>query len=125
MIVLQDKMDYATDILKALLSELIDKSVEKKHPKLMLRRTESVVEKLLTNWLSICMYGYLKVSQSTRQNIQFDIFRRHLEGMGFELKKKELLKLALWSNVLSNMFAVYLRGTYILIFYILPGTHHN
>ena len=61
MIVLQDKMDYATEILKALLNELIDKSVEKKHPKLMLRRTESVVEKLLTNWLSVCMYSYLKV----------------------------------------------------------------
>ena len=25
-------------------------------------RTESVVEKFLTNWLSICMYSYLKVS---------------------------------------------------------------
>jgi len=59
MIVLQDKMEYATEILKALLNELIDKSVEK-HPKLMLRRTESVVEKFLTNWLSICMFGYIK-----------------------------------------------------------------
>ena len=28
----------------------------------MLRRTESVVEKFLTNWLSICMYSHLKVS---------------------------------------------------------------
>ena len=26
----------------------------------MLRRTESVVEKMLTNWMSICLYGYLK-----------------------------------------------------------------
>ena len=25
-------------------------------------RTESVVEKLLTNWLSLCMYKYLRVS---------------------------------------------------------------
>ncbi len=48
-------------ILKALLNELIDRSVEKKHPKLMLRRTESVVEKFLTNWLSICMYAHIKV----------------------------------------------------------------
>uniref|UniRef100_A0A4W3IFI4 Plexin cytoplasmic RasGAP domain-containing protein n=1 Tax=Callorhinchus milii TaxID=7868 RepID=A0A4W3IFI4_CALMI len=29
-------------------------------PKLLLRRTETVVEKLLTNWVSICMYGYLR-----------------------------------------------------------------
>ena len=52
-------------ILKALLNELIDRSVEKKHPKLMLRRTESVVEKFLTNWLSICMYSHIKVSAVT------------------------------------------------------------
>ena len=38
MVVLQDKMEYATDILKALLNELIDRSVEKKNPKLMFRR---------------------------------------------------------------------------------------
>lgn len=60
MIILQDKMDYATDIMKILLNELVDRCVEKKHPKLMLRRTESIVEKLLTNWLSFCMSGYLK-----------------------------------------------------------------
>ncbi|ELT99438.1 hypothetical protein CAPTEDRAFT_157592 [Capitella teleta] len=59
MIVLQDKMEYFTEILKALLNELVDKSVEKKHPKLMLK-TESVVEKLVTNWLSLNMYTYLK-----------------------------------------------------------------
>ena len=46
-----------------MLEELIDKSVENRHPKLMLRRTESVVEKLLTNWLSIAMYGYVKVRE--------------------------------------------------------------
>ena len=53
-------MEYATEILKTLLNELIDKSVEKRNPKLLFRRTESVVEKFLTNWLSLCMYDYLK-----------------------------------------------------------------
>ncbi|XP_058463896.1 plexin-B [Malaya genurostris] len=61
MIVLMNKMDYATDVLKCLLLRLIDKSVISKHPQLMLRRTESVVEKLLTNYMAICMYEYLKV----------------------------------------------------------------
>lgn len=56
-------------ILKALLGELIDRSVENKHPKLMLRRTESVVEKLLTNWLSIAMYGYVKVRVIVLTNV--------------------------------------------------------
>ena len=31
-----------------------------KHPALMLRRTESIVEKMLTNWLALCMYDYMK-----------------------------------------------------------------
>ncbi|XP_062544839.1 plexin-B isoform X1 [Armigeres subalbatus] len=60
MIVLMNKMEYATDVLKCLLLRLIDKSVVTKHPQLMLRRTESVVEKMLTNYMAICMYEYLK-----------------------------------------------------------------
>lgn len=40
--------------------DLIDASAAK-NPKLMLRRTESVVEKMLTNWMSICMYSCLRV----------------------------------------------------------------
>ncbi len=60
MIVLMGKMEYATDILRCLLLRLIDKSVASRHPQLMLRRTESVVEKMLTNWLALCMYSYLK-----------------------------------------------------------------
>ncbi|GFO06432.1 LIM domain-binding protein 3-like [Plakobranchus ocellatus] len=60
MIVYLNNMEYATDILKCLLVDLVQKSVEGRHPKLMLRRSESVVEKLLTNWLSVCLYKYLR-----------------------------------------------------------------
>ncbi|CAH0774149.1 unnamed protein product [Bemisia tabaci] len=60
MVVLMNKMEYATDVLRCLLLRLIEKSVETKHPQLMLRRTESVVEKMLTNWMALCMYKYLK-----------------------------------------------------------------
>ncbi|KAK8746915.1 hypothetical protein OTU49_016897 [Cherax quadricarinatus] len=54
------RMEYLTEILRLLLLRLIDKSVATKHPQLMLRRTESVVEKMLTNWMTLCMYTYLK-----------------------------------------------------------------
>ncbi|KAE9543414.1 hypothetical protein AGLY_002214 [Aphis glycines] len=60
MVVLMNKMEYATDVLRSLLLRLIDKSVMSKHPHLMLRRTESVVEKMLTNWMALNMYKYLK-----------------------------------------------------------------
>lgn len=52
--------------MKDLLVDLIDASASK-NPKLMLRRTESVVEKMLTNWMSICMYSYLKVRMEGRR----------------------------------------------------------
>ncbi|XP_028680626.2 plexin-D1 isoform X1 [Erpetoichthys calabaricus] len=58
-IALHGKLEYFTSIMKDLLIDLIDASASK-NPKLMLRRTESVVEKMLTNWMSICMYSYLK-----------------------------------------------------------------
>lgn len=59
-IALHGKLEYYTSIMKELLVDLIDASAAK-NPKLMLRRTESVVEKMLTNWMSICMYGCLRV----------------------------------------------------------------
>lgn len=61
-IALHGKLEYYTSIMKDLLVDLIDASASK-NPKLMLRRTESVVEKMLTNWMSICMYSYLKVGE--------------------------------------------------------------
>uniref|UniRef100_A0AAV2M6E5 Plexin-B1 n=1 Tax=Knipowitschia caucasica TaxID=637954 RepID=A0AAV2M6E5_KNICA len=58
---LHGKLEYFTDILKTLLNDLVDQYVAK-NPKLMLRRTETVVEKLLTNWMSICLYTFLRDS---------------------------------------------------------------
>ncbi|NXD44020.1 PLXA4 protein, partial [Copsychus sechellarum] len=58
---LQGKLEYATDVLKQLLADLIDKNLESKnHPKLLLRRTESVAEKMLTNWFTFLLYKFLK-----------------------------------------------------------------
>ncbi|KAM9327228.1 plexin-B1 [Gastrophryne carolinensis] len=58
---LHGKLEYFTDILKTLLNDLVEQYVAK-NPKLMLRRTETVVEKLLTNWMSICLYSFVRDS---------------------------------------------------------------
>uniref|UniRef100_A0A8C9RR81 Plexin-B1 n=1 Tax=Scleropages formosus TaxID=113540 RepID=A0A8C9RR81_SCLFO len=60
-VALHGKLEYFTDILRTLLNDLVEQYVAK-NPKLMLRRTESVVEKLLTNWMSICLYAFLRDS---------------------------------------------------------------
>ena len=50
MTALQGKLEYATDVLKHLLSDLIDKNLESKnHPKLLLRRSVHLTQISLSN----------------------------------------------------------------------------
>ncbi|KAF4532611.1 hypothetical protein B566_EDAN013516 [Ephemera danica] len=79
MVVLMGKMEYATEILRSLLLRLIDKSVGTKHPQLMLRRTESVVEKMLTNWMALCMYNYLKEYAGSSLFLLFKAIKYQIE----------------------------------------------
>ena len=60
MVTLQSRMEYCTDILKTLLAELIEICMEgKKHPKLLLRRTELVAEKMQSFWFTFLLYKFL------------------------------------------------------------------
>ncbi|XP_036358669.1 plexin-A1 isoform X4 [Octopus sinensis] len=60
-VTLQSDMVYATSILKTLLEDLIKRSIEgNNHPKLLLRRTESVAEKMLSNWFTFLLYRFLQ-----------------------------------------------------------------
>ncbi|XP_075691454.1 plexin-B3 [Rhinoderma darwinii] len=58
-VALHGKLEYLTDVMKTLLCNLIDQCVAK-NPKLLLRRTETIVEKMLTNWMSICLHSFLR-----------------------------------------------------------------
>ncbi|KAF3704949.1 Plexin-C1 Virus-encoded semaphorin protein receptor Precursor [Channa argus] len=58
---LHSNLPYLTEVMEALLGALMRQS-SNSQPKLLLRRTESTVEKLLTNWMSICLYGFLRES---------------------------------------------------------------
>ena len=41
---------------------MVEKCVDGRyHPKLLLRRTESVVEKMMADWFTILLHGFLKV----------------------------------------------------------------
>ncbi|GIY44957.1 hypothetical protein CEXT_129011 [Caerostris extrusa] len=80
MIIFLEKMEYATSILKELLLRLIDKYVGTKHPQLMLRRTESVVEKkMLTNWMALCMYNYIKDQAGGSLFLLFSAIKHQIE----------------------------------------------
>ncbi|XP_071358916.1 plexin-C1 isoform X2 [Trachinotus anak] len=60
-VALHGNLSYLTEVMEALLKALMQQS-SNTQPKLLLRRTESTVEKLLTNWMSICLYGFLRES---------------------------------------------------------------
>lgn len=61
MVTLQNRMEYCTDVLKTLLADLIERSMESRsHPKLLLRRTESVAEKMLSSWFTFLLYKFLR-----------------------------------------------------------------
>lgn len=59
-VALHGNLSYLTEVMEVLLKALMQQSGSAQ-PKLLLRRTESTVEKLLTNWMSICLYGFLRV----------------------------------------------------------------
>ncbi|XP_035130071.3 plexin-B2 isoform X1 [Callithrix jacchus] len=61
-VALHGKLEYYTDIMRTLFLELLEQYVVAKNPKLMLRRSETVVERMLSNWMSICLYQHLKDS---------------------------------------------------------------
>lgn len=57
-------MEYATQILKLLLKELIRRNLDGKfQPKILFRRAESVAERMLSAWFSFLMYRFLEVSK--------------------------------------------------------------
>ncbi|CAL9683001.1 unnamed protein product [Knipowitschia caucasica] len=58
-VALHSDLSYLTQVMELLLHDLMLQSTQAQ-PKLLLRRTESIVEKLLTNWMSICLYGFLR-----------------------------------------------------------------
>ncbi|VDO98083.1 unnamed protein product [Soboliphyme baturini] len=59
-VVLIRNMQYLTEVVLLLLRQLIARSAKEKFPHLMLRRTESVVEKMLANWIALCLYDYVQ-----------------------------------------------------------------
>ena len=63
-------------ILKSLLSDLVRRTVSEAHPKLLLRRTESVAEKMLSSWLVFTLHDYVMVSGRSLSHVttQYSVY---------------------------------------------------
>jgi hypothetical protein len=47
----------------------------------MLRRTESIVEKMLTNWLALCLYDYMKDYAGSSLFVLFKAIKFQVRGV--------------------------------------------
>ncbi|XP_042222498.1 plexin-B-like isoform X5 [Homarus americanus] len=73
------RMEYLTEVMRCLMLRLVSNAAATKHPQLMLRRTESVVEKMLTNWMALCMYGYLRGDAGTALFLLYKAIKHQVE----------------------------------------------
>ncbi|CAI8038569.1 Plexin-A4 [Geodia barretti] len=79
MVAFQNNLDYATEILQTLLKDVMHQAVLKSHPKLLLRRTETVAEKMLANWLCFLLFPYLLEHAGEPLFILFRAIKSQLE----------------------------------------------
>ncbi|XP_059588999.1 plexin-A3 isoform X3 [Alligator mississippiensis] len=80
LVALQGRLDYATAVLRQLLADLIAKDLQHRaHPKLLLRRTESVAEKMLTNWFTFLLHRFLKESAGEPLYLLFCAIKQQVE----------------------------------------------
>uniref|UniRef100_A0A3Q0QW98 Plexin b2b n=1 Tax=Amphilophus citrinellus TaxID=61819 RepID=A0A3Q0QW98_AMPCI len=88
-VALHGKLEYYTDIMRTLLLELMEEYVNSKNPKLMLRRSETVVERMLCNWMSICLYQFLKDSAGEPLYKLFQAIKHQIEKGPVDVRVKK------------------------------------
>ncbi|XP_034055795.1 plexin-B2-like, partial [Gymnodraco acuticeps] len=88
-VALHGKLEYYTDIMRTLLLELMDEHVQNKNPKLMLRRSETVVERMLCNWMSICIYQFLRDTAGEPLYKLFKALKHQVEKGPVDAKMKK------------------------------------
>ncbi|XP_030576486.1 plexin-B2-like [Archocentrus centrarchus] len=88
-VALHGKLEYYTDIMRTLLLELMDEHVQNKNPKLMLRRSETVVERMLCNWMSICLYQFLRDTAGEPLYKLFKALKHQIEKGPVDAKMKK------------------------------------
>ncbi|XP_041833836.1 plexin-C1 isoform X2 [Melanotaenia boesemani] len=76
-VALHGNLPYLTEVMKVLLMDLMEQN-SNAQPKLLLRRTESIVEKLLTNWMSICLYGFLRETAGQHLFLMVSALTQHI-----------------------------------------------
>lgn len=80
MVILQERLEYCTEVLKHLLGELMERTLERKlQPKILFRRSESVAERMLSAWFTFLMHGYLEEAAGEPLFLLYWAIKRQLD----------------------------------------------
>ncbi|EPB68965.1 plexin cytoplasmic region [Ancylostoma ceylanicum] len=77
--VLLRNFQYCTDIVLSLLRAHIAKSVHAGNSELLFRKSDSVVEKMVAKWLTICLYDSISQYQAHKYNTLFKALKYQTE----------------------------------------------
>ncbi|CAF1616037.1 unnamed protein product, partial [Adineta ricciae] len=80
-ILLQENIEYFTEILKIMLKDLIDKSLQqdRNNSKILLRSNASIAEKMLSNWFAFLLFGYVKERLGSPLYILFQSIKQQIQ----------------------------------------------
>ncbi|XP_038061900.1 plexin-B-like [Patiria miniata] len=60
LMVLENKLVYLTDVMITLMTQLIEDAADSDRTRQLFCRTETMLEKLMSNWVALCLYDQLK-----------------------------------------------------------------
>ncbi|XP_071784063.1 plexin-B-like [Asterias amurensis] len=58
--IMENKLTYLTDVMITLMTELIQTAADNDRTRQLFLRNESILEKLLSNWVALCLYDQLQ-----------------------------------------------------------------
>ncbi|XP_022105400.1 plexin-B-like [Acanthaster planci] len=59
--ILENKLVYMTDVMITLMTRMIEDAADSNRTRQLFCRTESILEKLMSNWVALCLYDQLKL----------------------------------------------------------------
>ncbi|XP_071784059.1 plexin-B-like [Asterias amurensis] len=120
--IMENKLTYLTDIMITLMTELIQTAADNGRTRQLFHRNESILEKLLSNWVALCLYDQL---QSHTAYPLFVLYRaiKHVSESGpvdvftgrsrFSLNFEKMLQEDIEFNTLTIIVLIDVKGTVI------------
>ncbi|XP_052781269.1 plexin-B2-like [Mya arenaria] len=79
-VIMMGRMEYMHEVLKVLITQMVENPLPKRGMKSLFRRSETITEKLLSNWLSLCMYPHLKEHTGSLLYLLYIATRKTMES---------------------------------------------